>query len=104
MWGNRPDRRIPGHPGPGHRRLRPPQPGQAFLPPHRSQVTRLPNTSVTTGVLGSEHAGQVPAPLQSGQAGGSEPQWTHRVELGGVRALHTGHETSGISRPPAQPR
>ena len=90
--------RAARHPAPGHRRLRPSQPGQTFLPPHRSQATRLPNTSVTTGTVGSAHAGQVPAPRQSGQAGGSDPHWTHRAALDGVRALHDGQVTSGTGR------
>jgi hypothetical protein len=47
-------------------------------------------------VVGCAQSGQRPDPLQSGQAGGSPPQWTQRIALDGVRARHVGQGTSGI--------
>jgi hypothetical protein len=44
----------------------------------------------------SKHAGQIPVPLQDVQVGGSTPQWTHRIELDGVRPLHLGQLRNGI--------
>jgi hypothetical protein len=62
------------------------------------------NGSATARIAGFVHVGHVPAPWQSGQAGGSAPQCTHRAELDGVRLLHTGHTTRDISHPQAKPR